>query len=85
MTTLCKTVALSRKSASRKPVADARYTAAVIQTGILAVLERPTIDRSALELPRRRPQPDEVPRASRRRPRPRRDQDAAAVEGSAKG
>jgi AraC-like DNA-binding protein len=38
MTTSRKTVALSRKSASRKPMADARYTAAVIQTGILAVL-----------------------------------------------
>jgi DNA polymerase-3 subunit epsilon len=52
---------------------------------LLAVLERPSIDRSALELPRRRPQPDEVPKGSRRRPRPRRDHDAAAVEGSAKG
>jgi DNA polymerase III subunit epsilon len=52
---------------------------------LLAVLDRPSIDRSALELPRRRPpQATDAPKRSRRRPRPRRDQDAAAVEGSAK-
>jgi DNA polymerase III subunit epsilon len=50
---------------------------------LLAVLERPSIDRSALELPRRRPQQADVPRRSRRRPHRRSDQDAAAVEGTA--
>lgn len=40
---------------------------------LLAVLERPSIDRSALELPRRRPPAGEVPKRPRRRPRPRRE------------
>jgi DNA polymerase-3 subunit epsilon len=52
---------------------------------LLAVLERPAIDRSRLELPRRRPQPGEAPPPSRRRSRPSRDRDAASVEGPATG
>jgi DNA polymerase-3 subunit epsilon len=51
---------------------------------LLGVLERPAIDRSALELPRRNPPPDQAaPQRQRRRPRPRRGPDPAAVEGSA--
>ncbi|HXM58553.1 MAG TPA: 3'-5' exonuclease [Candidatus Dormibacteraeota bacterium] len=50
---------------------------------LLAVLERPAIDRSALELPRRRgPRGEAPPRPPRRQPRSGRDRDAKPVEGS---
>jgi DNA polymerase-3 subunit epsilon len=51
---------------------------------LLGVLERPEIDRSALELPRRNLPPGQAPaQRPRRRSRPRRDSDRATVEGSA--
>ena len=50
---------------------------------LLAVLERPAIDRSALELPRRRPQPGEPPQRPRRRPRAGRERGVTPVEGTA--
>jgi DNA polymerase-3 subunit epsilon len=50
---------------------------------LLGVLERPAIDRSRLELPRRRPQPGEAPQRPRRRSRPGRN--AAPVEDPATG
>jgi DNA polymerase-3 subunit epsilon len=49
---------------------------------LLGVLERPAIDRSRLELPRRRA-PGEAPQRSRRRSGARRERDAAPVEGPA--
>ena len=49
---------------------------------LLAVLERPAIDRSALEMPRRRAQPED--RRRTRRPRPGRERGATPVEGSTK-
>ena len=52
---------------------------------LLGVLERPAIDRSRLELPRRRLQPGEAVQRPRRRSRPSRDRDATRVEGPAKG
>jgi len=52
---------------------------------LLGVLERPAIDRSRLELPRRRLQPGEAAQRPRRRSRPSRDRDATRVEGPAKG
>jgi DNA polymerase III epsilon subunit-like protein len=49
---------------------------------LLAVLERPAIDRSALELPRRRQPGEQPPQRSRRRPRPGRERGTAPVEGT---
>ena len=49
---------------------------------LLGVLERPAIDRSALELPRRRPQPGEPGPRQRRRSRPGRERGPTPVEGS---
>ena len=51
---------------------------------LLAVLERPAIDRSALELPRR-PGPDVRPARPRRRPRRPRELGGQPAEGSAAG
>jgi DNA polymerase-3 subunit epsilon len=49
---------------------------------LLAVLERPAIDRSALELPRKRQPGEQQPQRSRRRPQPGRERGAAPVEGT---